>query len=551
MSMTVVPLGAELVLRRNPLRPGDDHAVAGAAVVAGDLLGPLERGTHRVRPADRVVVERLPRPDIVAPLQQLLEVFLYAVEERHLVEKPLQAPFGARPVVAGDVDDERVVELTQLLDRLQHAADVVVGLLQEPGVHLHHAGKESLLLGGKGVPRLHAGGAGRELRVSRYDTQLLLPREYLLADFVPALVELPLVLLDPLLLRVVRGVRGARGVVDEERLVRRHGLLHLDPMRCLVGQVVVEVVIRVADVRVDRLGAFDDRRAPLVRVAADEAIEMVESEARRPAVERSGLAALPVRDVVILAEPRGAVSSLLENLRDRCGLFAHHRVVTGEAGARLHDDPGVRRMVVAAGEERRPCRAAQGRSMELVVPQPIVGELLERRRVDRSAERAGGAVTDVVEQHQQNVRRALGCLDRLREIGLRVLRPQVDRALERLGRVRQDRRAALLRCGRQRECCDQDREDKESCGLHHDGSPRRFLLALERLLADLTDAASCFAWHLIDERGLHRVDLLDGLRRTPHEQRERQLVGCYIDDAEAILLRWLERLFHPYQLRGR
>ena len=38
------------------VRPVHDGAVAGAAPVRGDLLGPLERGVHRPRPADRVVV---------------------------------------------------------------------------------------------------------------------------------------------------------------------------------------------------------------------------------------------------------------------------------------------------------------------------------------------------------------------------------------------------------------------------------------------------------------------------------------------------------------
>ena len=40
---------------------------------------------------------------------------------------------------------------------------------------------------------------------------------------------------------------------------------------------------------------------------------------------------------------------------------------------------------------------------------------------------------------------------------------------------------------------------------------------------------SCLARHLADERWLHRVDLLDGLRRTPQEYRERYLVGRYVD----------------------
>ena len=54
----VVELGADAALVLDPRGPGDDQAVARAAEVGGDLLGPLERRVHRVRPADRVVVER-------------------------------------------------------------------------------------------------------------------------------------------------------------------------------------------------------------------------------------------------------------------------------------------------------------------------------------------------------------------------------------------------------------------------------------------------------------------------------------------------------------
>src|SRR5262249_33927565 len=134
----VVPLRAQLALGLYSLRPGDDHAVPGAPVVAGDLLGPLKRGTHRIRPADRVVVVCLPRADVVRPIEHLLDVLGHAVEKRHFVEQPLEAAFGAGAVVAGDVDDQRAIELTKLFDRFHHAADVVIGLFQVPGVDFHH-----------------------------------------------------------------------------------------------------------------------------------------------------------------------------------------------------------------------------------------------------------------------------------------------------------------------------------------------------------------------------------------------------------------------------
>jgi hypothetical protein len=147
------------------------------------------------------VVVRLPGADIVGPLEHLLVVLGDAVEEGHLVEEALRAAFGAGAVVPGDVDDEGVLQLARLADRLDDAADVVVGLLQVAGVHLHEPGEELLLLVVEGAPSLDLLGPLGQLRVLRDHAQLLLLGERRLADVVPPLVELALVLVHPLLFR--------------------------------------------------------------------------------------------------------------------------------------------------------------------------------------------------------------------------------------------------------------------------------------------------------------------------------------------------------------
>ena len=76
------------------------------------------------------------------------------------------------------------------------------------------------------------------------------------------------------------------------------------------------------------------------------------------------------------------------------------------------------RVVVPAGDERGPRRAAQGGGVEAVVPQALGRELVHRRRRDAAAERAELAEAGVVEQDQHDVRRALGRLHRLRELRL-------------------------------------------------------------------------------------------------------------------------------------
>ena len=108
----VVELRADLALGRDALGPVDDRAVAGPAPVRGDLLGPLVRRVHRVRPADRVVVVRLGRPELVDLRRHELGRLERggAVEADHLVERAVDCALGRRAVVADDVVDERVVE---------------------------------------------------------------------------------------------------------------------------------------------------------------------------------------------------------------------------------------------------------------------------------------------------------------------------------------------------------------------------------------------------------------------------------------------------------
>ena len=93
---------------------------------------------------------------------------------------------------------------------------------------------------------------------------------------------------------VVRRVRGARREVDEERLVGRQRLLVLDPGHRLVRHVGHEVVVRVVR-QLDLGDAVVEVGRPLVGLAADEAVELVEALVGRPAVEGAGDARSPRR----------------------------------------------------------------------------------------------------------------------------------------------------------------------------------------------------------------------------------------------------------------
>ena len=99
---------------------------------------------------------------------------------------PLRGALGGGPVVADDVVHERVVEDLQVGEAVDQPADVVVGVLHEPGVDLHLAGQHRLEVVGHVVPRRDLGWAGGELGVGRDHAEVLLPGEDLLAQRVPA-----------------------------------------------------------------------------------------------------------------------------------------------------------------------------------------------------------------------------------------------------------------------------------------------------------------------------------------------------------------------------
>ena len=177
--------------------------------------------------------------------------------------------------------------MPSFFERVQQPADVVVGVLHEAGVDLHLPAQDRLEVLRHRVPGRDLLVARGELAVGRNDAELLLAGERLFAELVPALVELALVLVRPLLRDVVRRVRRAGREVHEERLVREQRLLLTDPGHGLVGHVLDEVIALFGCLlHLDRRRALVQRRIPLVRLAADEAVEVLEAAAAgRPGVE--------------------------------------------------------------------------------------------------------------------------------------------------------------------------------------------------------------------------------------------------------------------------
>ena len=285
----------------------------------------------------------------------------------------------------------------------------MVGMLHERGVHFHLALEHRLEPGIHVVPGGNFRVPRRQLGVGGNQPELLLLREGDLALLVPAVGELALVLVDPFLRHMMRRVRGARREVHEERLVRQQRLLLARPGDELVGQIFGEVVALGRRLRrLDRRGALIQRRIPLIVLAADEAVEVLEPSAPgRPRIERTCRARLPDGNFVALAELRGRVAVEFERERQRCFGIGQHRTLARRSGSDLGDSAHADRVMVAPREQRLPCRRTQRRRVEARVLQAVLRQLREVRRVARAAEHAGRTIADVVDKDHEHVGRAL------------------------------------------------------------------------------------------------------------------------------------------------
>ena len=203
--------------------------------------------------------------------------------------------------------------------------------------------------------------------------------------------------------------------IEEKRLVRRDACDLARPGDRLVGQVGGQVVVGVRTLG-NEVPVLVQARVPVVHVAGVESIEVVKPEAVGPAVEGPGGTRLPRRGIMVLADPGGGIAILAENLADRAAASRQDARVAIVAGGRLGDDSGRGGVMVAARDQRGPCRAAKGRRVETIVPQPFRRQPVQGRRRDAAAERRILAETRVVKQNQHDVRRAFWSLHRLGEL---------------------------------------------------------------------------------------------------------------------------------------
>src|SRR5271157_39287 len=138
---------------------------------------------------------------------------------------------------------------------------------------------------------------------------------------------------------------------------------------------------------------------PLVGVAADEAVEVLEAQAARPQIEWTRLARHPVRHIVHFAEPGSVIAVSPEDLRNRTRAPGYQRVVARITRGHLSDHAACVGVVVASRNQRGTGRRAESRGMERIETESAVREPLKVGRLNRPAECAARAEANVIGQN--------------------------------------------------------------------------------------------------------------------------------------------------------
>ena len=228
----------------------------------------------------------------------------------------------------------------------------------------------------------------------------------------------------------MRRVRGAGRVLDEERLAGVDLVDAIQVINGVVGHAGDQVPSRLALKGIDLGGVAEQVRLPLVGVAADEAVEILEAHAGRPLVERPDRTGREGRRVVVLAEPGGGVAVIEENPSDGGLVLGDDAVVAGEAGGLLGDHAETGRVMIAAGDERGAGRRTERGGVDVVVAQTVFRDAVHGRRRNDPAEGAGDAEPGIIRDDEQDVGCLLGGHDARRPPGFRLEGIVLDDAAE-------------------------------------------------------------------------------------------------------------------------
>ena len=283
----------------------------------------------------------------------------------------------------------------------------MVRVRQERGEAFLEAGVEPPLVAGERIPGRHPVRPRGKLRSPREQADLMLARQRFVPPAVPARVEFAAIAVDPGLRRLMRGVASAGTEVHEERLVRRRRFEILHELDRVVDEIFGEVVAFLPALRRrDAMVIGEKRRRELVRLASEEAVVALEPATERPARPRGAQVPLLLRRQVPLADGVRGVALRGEHLREKAARLGDPAAVAGKARRQLDDAAHAGGVVVPARQDACPRGRAERRGVKVAVAETVRRQAVERGRLDVGAEAAELREANVVEDDDQDVRRA-------------------------------------------------------------------------------------------------------------------------------------------------
>lgn len=140
---------------------------------------------------------------------------------------------------------------------------------------------------------------------------------------------------------------------------------------------------------------------PLVGIATDKTLEILETHAGRPLIIWPHLAGGKRRGVVILAEPGSGVTVIEQNPSDGSLILGDDAVITGETRGLFGNYTETGRMMVATGDKR-------GSRVNVVVAQTVVCDTIHSGCRNDAAKSAGHAKPCIIRDDEQHVGGLLG-----------------------------------------------------------------------------------------------------------------------------------------------
>ncbi len=285
--------------------------------------------------------------EFVQRLNVLLDGRWNAVLRQQLADRAVLS-LGGRPIVSPDVKHECIVPVSEMIDLVENAARLRIGVFPEPREHFHQAALKRPLAFRNTVPRRHRRVTRSELRLRRYPALRLGAFEDALAIGVPAVVELSFILIRPLFCYVVRTVNRTGRPIHEERLIGLERFMLPQPINRIVRQVFAQMVTFLGRLRrLDERCVPNEAWFPLRSFACEKPIEILEAVPGWPIVEGTGSGRLIGRGVMPLPEGRRAVPVVFEHLGYHRAAFRLDARIAVPIIGKLRDLTGADMVMVA------------------------------------------------------------------------------------------------------------------------------------------------------------------------------------------------------------